>query len=309
MTERHVPARRRAAHAGLLLIAWLWCAPLASHAADERVIERLDITQPRAFGYHIGDRFSREVTLTLRAPYALDMKALPAAGRFSEFLTLDAPRIETTARDGATDYAMRFDYQVVNVGVEAASIAVPHHELVYSNGKESLKALVPATRITVTPLRASDDATLAADAAPRPLHFDATPLWMCALAMGLSVLGLVFIHGRLPAWRRARPFAAAHRQVRAAQARGWRDEDYSAALRAVHHAFNATAGHTVFADALDAFIAAHPPYASLHGALVEFFARSRSHFFHAAEIETPRYSARELTAFIQRCRDAERGLE
>ena len=109
MTERHVPARRRTAHAGLVLIAWLSCAPLASHAADERVIERLDITQPLAFGYHIGDRFSREVRLTLRAPYARDLKALPAAGRFSEFLARDAPRIESTPRHGAPGHAMRLD--------------------------------------------------------------------------------------------------------------------------------------------------------------------------------------------------------
>ncbi len=299
---------RRRKPAGVAMAALALATSLAAAAADERIITRLDIEQPRSFGYHIGDRFSRDIKLELRAPYVLDTKALPAAGRFSEFLTLDTPRITSSARDGATSYDIRFDYQVVNVGLEAASIAVPHHDLQYSNGQEVLKALIPDTRITVTPLRAKDDATLAANTAPARRVFDATALWACATSLVLSVLGLVFMHGRLPSWRRARPFMLAFDEVRAAQRRGWRDEDYTAALRAVHRAFNATAGRTVFADALTEFFHEHPAYAGLHAPLTEFFARSRGFFFAPGVVDDERYSASELAALVKRCCDVERGL-
>lgn len=281
---------------------------LAAHAVDERVITRLDIEQPRGFGYHIGDRLSRHITLELRAPYVLDTQALPAAGRFSDFLALDTPRITSSARDGATFYDIRFDYQVVNVGLEAASVAVPHHDLQYANGQEVLKALIPDTRITVTPLRAKDDATLAPNAAPAPRVFEATALWACAASLALCVLGLAFMHGGLPSWRRARPFMLALDEVRAAQRRGWRDEDYAAALRAVHRAFNATAGRTVFADALTEFFQEYPAYAGLHAPLTDFFARSRGFFFAPGVVDDPRYSASELAALVKHCCDVERGL-
>lgn len=293
-----------------VLALGLSCLALTAVADDERVVLQFDIVQPRSFGYHIGDRFSREVKLVLRSPYVLDMTSLPAAGRFSEFLALDAPRIASAPRDGATFYDIRFDYQVVNVGAEAASIAVPHHDLAYSDAKEHLKALVPDTRITVTPLRAEGDTGLQPDAAPVPLAFDTTRLWACAVALALSLLALTVIHGKLPSGRRARPFSRAFDEVRAAQGRGWRDEDYETALRAVHRAFNATAGRAVFADALDEFFNGHPAFRRLEAPLVEFFARSRGHFFSAAgDAVNPRYSAAELVALMKRCRDVERGLE
>lgn len=303
MTERRRNAERR------LVGALMLCVPLAGLAVDERVIEQLDILQPRGFGYHIGDRFTREVKLTLRAPYVLDTKALPGAGRFNEFLTLEAPRVSSAARDGATFYDIRFDYQVVNVGTEASSIAVPHHDLRYSNGKETLKALVPDTRISVSPLRASGDASLQPDVAPAPLIFEPALLWACAGTLAASLVALMTLYGKLPSWRPARPFSLAHDEVRAAQRRGWRDEDYEAALRAVHRAFNATAGHTVFADALNEFVAEHPRFGNLEPSLAEFFARSRSHFFAAGEPSRhARYAGPELVALMQRCRDVERGL-
>lgn len=288
------------------------CMALAHGAAvraDERVILQLDIEQPRSFGYHIGDRFARVVHLELRRPYALDIKTLPAPGRFSEWLALEAPVVTLEQRAETTRYALRFDYQVVNVGIAADSIAVPHHELVYSNGTETLKALIPATRISVTPLRSVTDTSLQSDQAPTPQHFDATRLWLSGTALSLSLLALLYLRGGLPSWRAARPFANAARALRAARRRGWRDEDYDAALRAVHRAFNETAGRTVFADTLGVFFEEHAAFAAVATPVSEFYARTRAYFYATDSAQpAPRYSARELAALVGRCRDIERGL-
>lgn len=278
-------------------------------AADERVVLQLDISQPRSFGYHIGDRLAREITLKLRQPYQLNQKALPAAGRWSEFLSLEAPTVTSAPCDNATCYSLRFDYQVVNVGSEAQSVAVPDHTLEYSDGKETLKALIPATRISVTPLRGRDETTLESAEMPRPLPFKATTLWLCAGVFALSLVGLVTLYAGLPRWRAARPFALAERALRDAARRGWHDADYELALRAVHRAFNDTAGRTVFADALASFFAEHRAFASVATPVTEFYTRSRAHFFAAPNTPpAPRYSAQELIRLVKRCRDIERGL-
>lgn len=293
-----------------LVLAWLCHGPLAAAASDERVILQLDIEQPRTFGYHIGDRFSRIVHLQLRRPYTLSTRALPAAGRFSEWLALEAPQVTSEQDAAATRYAIRFDYQVVNVGSEADSIAVPHHELAVSEGKETLTALIPATRINVTPLRGRDDTSLQADQAPGRLESDAGRLWLGAGVLALSVLALLHLHGGLPSWRAARPFGVAQRAVKAAGRRGWREEDYATALRAVHRAFDETAGRTVFADTLAGFFGEHGAFTTLREPVTEFYARSRHYFFASgAEGATARYSATELARLVAQCRDIERGLK
>ena len=281
----------------------------AGTAADERVIEQLDIRQPRTFGYHIGDKFTRIVSLQLRAPYVLSSQALPAAGRLSEWLALETPQVTVEPGPQATRYEIRFTYQVVNVGTEAASIAVPHHELLYGDNKESLKALIPATRISVAPLRGSTDNDTQPAQAPTPLGFDTKRPWFFAVALCASALVLAYLYGGLPWSRTARPFRVAHAALRAAARRGWQEQDYEAALRAVHRAFNETAGRTVFRDTLPAFFVEHAAFTAMREPVMEFYTRSRDHFFSASSAaSSPRYSAQELTALVRRCCDLERGV-
>ena len=290
-----------------LAAALAWTQP--GSAADERVIEQLDIVQPRTFGYHIGDKFTRTVSLQLRAPYTLDRNALPGAGRLSEWLSLEAPQVSVDERDGASHYEIQFVYQVVNVGTQAASIAVPHHELVYGNGQETLKALIPATRLTLAPLIGSTEQGTQAPQAPLPLVFDASRAWLCAAALAASALLLAWFYVDLPWRRKARPFSRARRTLRAAERRGWQEQDYEAALRAVHEAFNETAGRTVFADSLATFFAEHVAFNAIEAPVSEFYARSREYFFSGAgAAPTARYSARELLTLVQGCCDLERGL-
>ena len=291
----------------LTTLALLWAA--AGTAADERVIEQLDIRQPRTFGYHIGDKFTRIVKLQLRAPYALSSQALPAAGRLSEWLALETPQITVEQRPQATHYEIQFTYQVVNVGTEAASIAVPHHELVYGDNKETLKALIPATRVGIAPLRGSTDNDTQPAQAPTPLGFDTKRPWFFAVVLCASALVLAYLHGGLPRWRTARPFRVAQATLRAAARRGWQEQDYEAALRAVHRAFNETAGRTVFRDTLLAFFAEHAAYVAMREPVMEFYTRSRDYFFSASSAaSSPRYSAQELTALVRRCCDLESGV-
>ena len=305
MTERRRP--HVFTLAVCMALALIWTA--AGTAADERVIEQLDIRQPRTFGYHIGDKFTRIVSLQLRAPYALSSQALPAAGRLSEWLALETPQVTVEQRPEATRYEIQFTYQVVNVGTEAASIAVPHHELLYGDNKESLKALIPATRVTLSPLQVGAENGSQPAQAPTALRFNSRRPWLFALTLCVSALWLAYLHGSLPWWRTAHPFRVAQATLRVAARRGWQEQDYEAALRAVHRAFNETAGRTVFRDTLPAFFAEHAAYVAMREPVMEFYTRSRDYFFSASSAASaPRYSAQELTALVRRCCDLERGV-
>lgn len=84
------------------------------------------------------------------------------------------------------------------------------------------------------------------------------------------------------------------------------EADGREACRALHAAFNQTAGRTVFAEAIDAFVEQAPRFAALKGDIRTFFVRSEAAFFAdpAAAHAPPRDW---LLAFARACRDVERG--
>ncbi len=277
--------------------------------SDERVIDLLDIQQPRTFGYQIGDKFHRTIELQLRAPYRLARKSLPTAGRLTEWLASETPEVVEHTVAQATRYHIDLTYQVVNISPDETDIAVPHLDLLYSDGRETLKALVPATRITVTVLRRSDQQTLQPDQVPLPIVTRRWPLALYGSIVMVALSGLAWLQWGLPSRSHARPFRVACRQLRQLRGREWDEDSYHKALQAIHEAFNATAGKTLFADRLTAFFAEHRKFAALQRPISDFFMHSRQFFFNAdGAAPALYYSQAELLAFAERCCDVECGL-
>lgn len=289
-----------------IFIGILFCTcPVAAKIA----VERLDIRQPRSFGYQIGDKFERTLSLQLRKPYRLTPDELPTPGRLGEWLVLEAPEIVHEDLGASTRYEIRLTYQIINVKPDLPGIAVPHHFLPYTDGQETLKVLVPAWRVGVSVLRMDGHDELQPDRQPWSLPFDYFKTILCGSLLLISLLGLACLHWGLPSSAQRRPFMDANRRLRRARHRHWDEHQYHEVLQIIHQAFNEVAGKTVFADALAEFFDDHKQFALLREPITDFFLRSRKVFFDGgAKDPGARYSQGELVAFVRRCSDLERGL-
>jgi hypothetical protein len=62
-----------------LLALLLWVAPLLAQAAEEEVL-RVQASEPRAYGYQVGDAVQRRVVVRAPAGWTLDEASLPRPG-------------------------------------------------------------------------------------------------------------------------------------------------------------------------------------------------------------------------------------
>ncbi|MGE3775192.1 MAG: hypothetical protein AB7I32_19880 [Gammaproteobacteria bacterium] len=276
--------------------------------ADGSAIAELTVTPPRAYGWRIGDRLQRDIVLRLHAPYRFDAGSLPAAGRHTHWLALAPPRIDERRGTGLNEYRIRLDYQLVNVSPDHPDIALPELLLRFGDGKETQQALIPASRLrvgTITDFEAQGELRPAQPPLPLPL-----PTQRLAAAAGVLVAalaGLAWLRWGGAYGRRSRPFMALKRRLAMRREAAWEADAYAEALRAVHRAFDTTAGRTVFGETLAGFLAEHARYVVVEGDIREFFRRSATHFYRPAAA-APAYTRAELFAFVARCADIERGL-
>jgi len=277
-------------------------------AADDVVVKQLEIVQPRTFGYQLGDKFERRISFLVHEPYELDTAALPEPGKLNTWLAIEAPDIRHNAMGSYTRMQLRLIYQVTNVEPGITQVPVPHHDLVFTDGEEQTKVLVPAIRIdlnTVTDPRGTD---LQPDQAPRvlPQRYGFLVLYAVVLIIALAGLGWRYYGFTLA--DKNQPFTQTWKRWR--RRRGARDEATTiAALRDIHQAFNDTAGRTVFAETLDAFFVEHAHFDPLRQPIYDVFIYSRAVFFAAGDGDPNRqYSPAQLVDFLRACSDAERGL-
>ena len=296
----HANSLQRVLLLGLILASWSVMA--------ERVVEQLEVQQPRGFGYLIGDKFKRVVDFRLRKPYRLDATSLPVAGRLTHWLAMETPQVEQQDTNHSTQYRIQIIYQLVNISPDEQDISLPEHRLQYGDGKEILQALVPATRIRVSVISDFGHDDLRPDRAPTvmPPHYTrmgALGVILVGALAGLATLRFGFLFGQGRA-----PFAQARRALTKYRTQGWDDARYGEALKGVHQAFNATAGKTVFGESLEVFFVGNARYAVLDHKIREFFTRSSAYFYAAGSREQRfAYSPAELFNFVEACCEVERG--
>jgi mxaA protein len=125
--------------------------------------------------------------------------------------------------------------------------------------------------------------------------------------LALSLLGLLYILGK-HAWlpRMGGSFATTYRKMRKVPAS---QAGLQQAVTDMHHAFNHSAGITVFSHNLDEFISRKPNFAAIRSEILQFFALSRQVYFEPnASHGLGNDPLSWLKGFCRRCRDCERGL-
>src|SRR6516162_6858094 len=84
-------------------------------AAESREMPRLEVRNPRPFGYVIGDRLEQQIALEVPSVWSLVATSLPNAGRATVWLQRQSPRVAIRRTGGTIRYEIAVGYQVVNV--------------------------------------------------------------------------------------------------------------------------------------------------------------------------------------------------
>ena len=327
--------RRGAAAAAVVLASAATVSATAHAEVAGADVPSAEASEPRAFGYRVGDVVPRRVAVHVPAGFSLDERSLPKVGQRGQALELR--RVEW--RGSGAQHELQLDYQVFVSPRELRTLEMPAFTLRLEGAPREQLLRIDAWPVVVAPLAPADAPArnglgeLRPDAAP-PL-IDTAPMRMrlgliaAALALLGAYLGVVYLG---PPWRasRHRPFAVAWRGLSGLPLAPSATERRAAYTR-LHEALNRAAGEVLFEPGLDRWFAAQPRYAPLRAELVEFFARSRAVFFSmradvdadtdaststgasavavaVANAGTRGGSERDwLVAFCRRCRDVERG--
>jgi mxaA protein len=292
-----------------VLCSGFWTA--AAQAAEPEPAQlRASTIEPRAFGIRVGDVVERQIIIDIPDRLKLDESSLPVVGPQGPVLELRSLGRTVNSTSTGQRLSLRLKYQVFASPVAVRGYELPKLLLRFDGVPRGDELRVEPWPVVVSAL-ASEDASpreglgeLRPDIAP-PLR-DTAPeravLGACTAAALLLAAYLALVYWGLPWWgRRRRPFTQAFKVVQAHT-----EADGREACRALHAAFNQTAGRTVFAEAIDVFVEQAPRFAALKGDIQTFFVRSEAAFF--ADPAAAQVPAREwLLAFARACRDVERG--
>jgi len=314
--------------AGLVLAAGAWAQPapaqlalsqpaLSQPALSQPATLSLATSEPRAYGYQVGDLVVRRARIAVPAGLALDPESLPRPGRQGPAFELR--RLQRDDGRGSID--LMLEYQVFHAPSAARTLELPPVVLRFTGGSAGGRAqdlridawpvtVAPLVPVEVSPRRGLGE--LQPDAPPPLLDTGATRgrLAACVGVLALALLFLAHVYLGLP-WtaRRRAPFAMAWRRLRALPQDGG-GEQRRAAYACLHEALNRSAGGALYQHGLDAFVAAHGRYAPLRDELAAFFQHSRAEFFGADDSPGDGdgvSSLSWLTTLARRLRDAERG--
>ena len=256
-----------------------------AYAAATAVVE-----QPRPFGYVVGDVVTQRVLLVVGG-HAFAPAVLPKAERVNVWLERRPARIESLP-DGQRWLAL--DYQLINAPQSLTSVNLPAFELQDASDGATLR--IPEWPISVNALTSGGPVELRPDrAAPAiataPIRRQIA-IWSSAFLLVVAAwLGWL-------AWRNwrdaaARPFARALHEMRHL------DGSAPEAWRALHRAFDQTAGRVVQTATLPALFERVPQLQSLRPEIEQFFAQSRKLFF-GGGLPAERISARALCTRLRR---------
>jgi mxaA protein len=262
------------------------------------------MSEPRAFGYFIGDVIERRALLQLPEGARLDAASLPRTGRVDALLALHGVEIVMHR----TGHELRVRYQVVGAPQNLTAVTLPQLRVPLTGDPGDLR--LPAFQVTVGPLTSPAVSTSPGLPLLRPDHVPVASVYggtvVRSIAFGLLAAALVT--AALLALRQGRasdaeaPFRVAWRALR--RLRNTDTAAEGAAFAALHQAIAATAGRTVFASDLAPLFSAQPALRPAAAELATFFAWSREHAFGRPGTR-PRVA--ELKALAQRLARLEGG--
>jgi mxaA protein len=270
-----------------LLLVLLFAAAAAE--AGPRV-EAVAVSEPRAFGYFLGDTIRREVILTLRAGARIEPASLPRPGPLNYWLELREIKVSEQEAAARTEARITLEYQTFYAALDPRRLEVPGFTLKVADESGSENATIPPWSFIVSPLREimpgkegePAGIELRPDAPPQrlPTSLERTGMLLAAVT-GTAALILLAMHYAWWPFRRrpTRPFTEAARFLRTSSGHLSGEGGYRAALIKLHRAFDTAAGRRVLPDDVASFLAEHPEFAPLSADIERLFACSRTAFY------------------------------
>lgn len=282
-------------------------------AAEDTRETRITVREPLPYGYQIGDTLVREVEVAPSSGASFAEKALPRAGRANTWFDLRSIGVE---RERGGVVRLRLEYQVINVPDGVKTVSTPAFAVPVESAGKVVRLPVNPVFVTIAPMTV--ETVLGRDRLvdvqadePAPL-VDTAEAWtrirLAGLAALLPLLALAYCW---TPWERlfrpARPFARALREAQ--RLRGAPDDAFwPQALRAFHHALDATAGATVFPGESGRLTRRHAGFGRLEADLGGWLEVSRALFFGGAAF--PEAARRQdLLRLLTEARSVERGIQ
>jgi mxaA protein len=250
-------------------------APAAPASASPATVNAV-VQQPRSFGYVIGDIVTQRVLLEDRG-HPIVPSALPPPGPAGVWLERRASRIEKDARGKRW---LAIDYQIMNSPQALTMVSLPAFKVSVSGGGNEL--VVGEWRISVAPLTPQRPFAQGGMGILRPDRnaplIDTAPITRSLVSLVIVLAALIAAWVGWWMWRNWRasaqlPFGVAERELRGV------DDNDPRAWKALHRAFDSTAGQVVRADALGVLFQRAPHFEKLRTAIEQFYAQSRARFF------------------------------
>lgn len=260
----------------------------AFQAVSTAFAEGMRVTDPRAFGYFVGDTFTRTVEIEAGPGETLDPQSLPRPGPLNYWLELRAVDVSSKATASGTVETVRLSYQSFYVPIDPKPLSVPAFTVRVTGGSAARTVTVPAISIVMSPLReifpasSGREAMLRPDFPPRPIPTGRlrTGLLLSGLTSMLLIALLAYHRAWWPFRRpKARPFAEAARHILHAGDGVRSAEGYREALLVLHRAFDRANGHALLAEDVGAFLTRNAEYAALQQPIGNVFTASRLLFF------------------------------
>jgi mxaA protein len=282
----------------------------------------------RVVGYTVGDVLTRHMVISIKKPYKLIPESLPIVGYEKRYrgqtIGIDLSDIKHSSKESGdtVTHNLMLSYQVWTNKTMVKNGALPAEYLhiinLESKGKEVVKFRIPSFEFNISPIARFGQIKIEDDMSQYrgPLLLDSAPekqrLKVLLTTLALSLLGLLYMLGK-HAWlpRMGGPFARSYRQIRklAKSPQGSTPQGIQNAVSSMHAALNATAGHSLFNDNLNDFLAKKPAFNAIKTEIQQFFGLSNQVFFEpSAQHQAGSDPLQWLTQFCRRCRDCERGL-
>ncbi len=304
-----------------MIIFLVWLIALVSvyfpTSAEEDILQKLEIKEPRNFAYHIGDTLTRSIHIQLRKPYKLKTELLPKRKRMGRWLLVTSSEYKEKELQDSTQYNISLHYQIINIIPELKEVILPRHYLVYAdstlsstdeNKKKVSRLEVPFSKVGVSSITKLGSNNIQPDKKPVLLAQTNDKLILYGSLLLSTLAGLALLLWGLPFAKKEQPFAEALLSLKKLNRKNWDEALYSKALKIIHQAFNTTAGKTVFIEKTDDFLDEHKRFLPLKTKIEGFFNESDQHFFKSIDSsEKKQNKLADLISFIQACRKIEQG--
>ncbi|MFG5407037.1 hypothetical protein ABXN37_01885 [Piscinibacter sakaiensis] len=139
----------------------------AAASVSSAGLDLLETEEPRAFGYHVGDRVERRFRLRVPAPWRLDPDSLPGTGRRGRSLELREARWDPPGPFDGDVHRLTLRYQVFAAPPQVQVLELPPVRLRFDAAGREHTLRLDAWPLAVGPLAPPANARPAARCMPR----------------------------------------------------------------------------------------------------------------------------------------------